>query len=243
MPYFFCIILGFIPSVAWLLFYLQKDVHPESKGMILKIFFYGMLIAVIAAVIEIEISAAFTILGDKLVKTFPALFFIFYHFIIIALVEEFSKFLIVKEKVINDPEFDEPVDVMLYMIIVALGFATLENLLVLFPGKSPFLFQEAVAVITFRFIGATFLHALCSGVLGYFLALSIFEPKKRFRLIVQGIVVATILHGFFNIFIIGIEETTILSVVSLIILLSGLAIFVSFGFRKLKKIASVCRIT
>lgn len=201
-----------------------------------------MLAAVVAAVIEIEIAAGFTILGDKLVETFPALFFLLYHFIVIALVEEFSKFLIVKEKVINDPEFDEPVDVMLYMIIVALGFAALENLLVFFPGKEPFLLKEALAVIVFRFIGATFLHALCSGTLGYFLALSIFEPKNRFRLIIQGIVIATILHGFFNISIIEIEKRTILSIVFLIILLSGLAIFVSFGFRKLKKIASVCKI-
>lgn len=241
MIYFFFIILGLTPSIIWLLFYLRKDAHPESNRMILKIFFYGMLVAIIAAVIEIEIAAGFAILGDRLVVTFPFLFFLLYHFIVIALVEEFSKFLIVKEKVINDPEFDEPVDVMLYMIIVALGFAALENLLILLPGKETFIFQEALAVIAFRFIGATFLHALCSGALGYFLALSIFEPKKRLRLIIQGIVTATILHGLFNIFIIGIEERTILSIVSLIILLSGLAVFVSFGFRKLKKMASICK--
>jgi RsiW-degrading membrane proteinase PrsW (M82 family) len=36
----------------------------------------------------------------------------------------------VRLKALRDPEFDEPIDAMLYMIIVALGFATIENILV-----------------------------------------------------------------------------------------------------------------
>jgi len=249
MIYLFYIFLGLAPSAIWLLFYLRKDAHPESNRMILKIFFYGMLAAVIAALIEIGISGALVIVGENWFKTFPFLFFVLYHFIIIALVEECSKYLIIREKVINNPEFDEPVDTILYMIIIALGFAALENILVLFSGKEPFLFGEAIAITSFRFIGATFLHALCSGTLGYFLALSFFESKKRLKLIIKGVVIATLLHGLFNISIIGIEEgltsqNSLLlnsSVISLVIILSGLAFFVSFGFRKLKKMASICK--
>lgn len=249
MIYLFYIFLGLAPSVIWLLFYLQKDAHPESNRMILKIFFYGMLAAVIAALIEIGISGALVTVGGNWLKIFPFLFFALYHFIIIALVEECSKYLIIREKVINNPEFDEPVDTILYMIIIALGFAALENILVLFSGKEPFLFGEAIAITSFRFIGATFLHALCSGTLGYFLALSFFEPKKRLKLIIKGVIIATLLHGLFNISIIGIEEgltsqNSLLlnsSVISLVIILSGLAFFVSFGFRKLKKMASICK--
>jgi len=156
MTYLFYIILGFAPSIIWLLFYLRKDAHPESKRMVLKIFLYGMLSAVLAGLIEIEISAGLSFFGENLLQRFPFVFFLVSQFIIIALVEELSKFLIVKEKVISNPEFDEPVDTMLYMIITALGFAALENILVLFLGND----------------------ALCSGTLGYFLALSFFEPKK-----------------------------------------------------------------
>lgn len=242
MTYLLLIPLGLAPSVIWLLFYLRKDAHPESNQMILKIFFYGMLAAVIAALIEIGFSLPLKTFGAKLLETFPLLFFLFYHFIIIALVEEVAKFLVVREKVIKDPEFDEPVDAMLYMIIVALGFAALENILVLFLGKGSPLLGQALVITIFRFIGATFLHALCSGTLGYFLALSFFETKKRTKLLVKGLVLAIILHGLFNISIIGIEKNLFFSVVFLIILLTGLALFVSFGFRKLKKIASICKI-
>ena len=242
MNYLFYIIFGLAPSIIWLLFYLRKDAHPESNKMIIKIFFYGMLVAIIAAVIEIGIFFGLSLFGKNLTETFPILFFIFYHFIVIALVEEIAKYLIVKEKVINDPEFDEPIDAMLYMIIAALGFAALENLLVLFPGKEPFLFKQTANISAFRFIGATFLHALCSGTLGYFLALSIFEPKRKIKLILIGIIIATILHGLFNISIIGIETNLTIATAVLIVLLTGLALFVSFGFRKLKRLASICKI-
>lgn len=254
MIYPIYIFFGLAPSIIWLLFFLRKDVHPESNRMILKIFFYGMLAAIIAALIELEFSWILQAAVGEWIGAFPVLFLVVYHFLIIALVEELSKYLVVKAKVINNPEFDEPVDVMLYMIIIALGFAALENILVLFTGKEPFLFYETfrktIAISFFRFIGATFLHALCSGTLGYFLALSFFEPKKRLRLIAKGLGIAVLLHGLFNISIIRIEESLIsqnfplfiFSLISLIIILTGLGFFVSFGFRKLKKIASICKI-
>jgi len=250
MTYLFYIILGFAPSIIWLLFYLRKDAHPESKRMVLKIFLYGMLSAVLAGLIEIEISAGLSFFGENLLQRFPFVFFLVSQFIIIALVEELSKFLIVKEKVISNPEFDEPVDTMLYMIITALGFAALENILVLFLGNEPILIKEAITITSFRFIGATLLHALCSGTLGYFLALSFFEPKKQIKLIFKGILIAVLLHGLFNTSIMIIEESLAeknyfllaFSVIFLIILLSGSAFFISSGFKKLKKMASVCKL-
>jgi len=250
ITYIIFIILGFTPSIIWLLFYLRKDAHPESKRMILKIFLYGMLSAVLAGLIEIEISVGLSFFGGNFLQRFPFLFFLVSQFIIIALVEELSKFLIVKEKVISNPEFDEPVDTMLYMIIAALGFAALENILVLFLGNELLLIKEAIIITSFRFIGATLLHALSSGTLGYFLALSFFEPKKRIRLIFKGIIIAVFLHGLFNTSIMIIEGSLAkkdyllltFSIIFLVILLSGSAFFISLGFRKLKKLASICNL-
>jgi len=254
--YILYIPLGLLPSIIWLLFYLRKDRHPESKKMIVKIFFYGMLAAVIAAIAEIStIQACFFFQANVPfdLTPFSFLFFLSYHIIVIGLIEETAKFLIVKEKVIDDPEFDEAPDAMIYMIVAALGFAFLENLLylspVLFP-KSGLLLREAALVAGFRFIGATFLHALASGTIGYFLALSIFNPKKRKRLLTVGIIMAALLHGLFNISIIGIGQgpetnNSLLSGLSLIFLIGTiifLALFVSLGFKKLKKIKSICKL-
>ncbi len=245
------VFFGLAPSIIWLLFFLRKDSHPESKRMILKIFFYGMFIAPAAALIEVGI---FRIISGSWTKDFPLLFFILYNFFGIALIEEFLKYSVIKQKVLNNPEFDEPLDTMLYMIIAALGFAALENVLVLFPILFPEGFfvgllepltkeslEEAILISSFRFIGATFLHALCSGLVGFFLALSFFETKKRLRLIILGLGVATLLHALYNFSIIKTRENFYFVLVPIIILI-GLAFFVSFGFRRLKKLKSVCKI-
>jgi len=250
MIYIFFIIFGLAPSIIWLLFYLKKDTHPESKRMVLKIFIYGVLIVILAAVVEIGLSAGLVFFLGKQVESFPFLFFLIYHFIIIALVEESSKYLVVREKVINNKEFDEPVDAMIYMIIVALGFAALENVLILFSAEQPYILKEALLVSSFRFLGATFLHALASGVVGYFLAMSFFQPTKRFLLITKGLIIGAILHGIFNISIMEIEKGLVgenmplfvSAFAFLVIFLTGLSFFVSRGFKKLKKINSTCQV-
>jgi len=258
MIYLLYLILGLAPSIIWLLFFLRKDVHPESNRMIILVFLLGIAIVPLVAIAEcLPISFDF----DCFLPWFFENFFpspwggLLYMFLGIALIEEVGKYLVVKFKVLRDPEFDEPLDVMLYMIIAALGFAAIENILVLFFPEKPLLIQEASVITAFRFVGATFLHALCSGTIGYFLARSFFHPKKKRLLLFVGFGLATILHGLFNFSIIKIGESLIVKagtitiansqvfyshLTLLVAILVGLAIFVTLGFKNLKKIASVC---
>jgi len=255
MTLIFYLIFGLMPSLIWLLFYLRKDAHPESNKMILKIFFWGMISAAIAAAIEIAISKL--LLANGTSKEFAALFplpsFLFYHFLLVSFIEEMSKFIVVKAKVLKSPEFDEPLDLMLYMIIAALGFAALENLLyllpLLFPDREMTLSQAGV-ISFFRFAGATFLHALSSGTIGYFLAKSIYKKRSKILALISGIALATLLHGLFNISIIGLEtglsnSDNVLFAISigfLAALLVSMSVGVSNGFKRLKGLAGVCKI-
>jgi len=223
-----------LPSTIWLCFYLRKDVHPESNRQVIKIFFYGMLAALPVFFIEQGFSQ---ILSDLNVS--QILFSILSVFIGVALVEEVFKYLVVRDKVLSDPEFDEPIDAMLYMIIAALGFAALENILIFFSEVFEKFYQPFLLSII-RFIGATFLHALCSGLVGYYLAKSFFEIKKRLKLLITGLGIATILHGLYNFSIMEIEGDQRF-IIPIIILIS-LAIFVSLSFKRLKKLASICKI-
>lgn len=249
------IFFGVLPSIIWLLFYLRKDAHPEPKRMILKIFLYGMLATAPALLLELGIFQIIKLLPFNMPTILISLFYIFLG---VALVEEMLKYLIVKGKVLNNPAFDEPLDIMLYMIIAALGFAAMENILTLLPIDSYFGFGKILSISFLRFVGAVFLHTLCSGTIGYFWALSIYEKRNRFRLLLTGISTAVILHGAFNFFIMNIEKSMIVkngmsviidfglfafSVLSLIIILISLALFVFSGFRKLKKLKAVCKIT
>lgn len=220
MIYLAYTIFGFLPSIIWLRFYLKKDIHPESKKMILKIFFWGMFITIPALLFE---------LGFQYFWGHIAILNIF---IGIAFTEEFFKYLVVHIKVLRDPEFDEPVDAMIYMIIAGLGFAALENLLILFKLGPTYSIGDAFSVTLFRFISATFLHALCGATIGYFLALSFFKPANRKKLVAIGLGITTLLHGIYNFSII--EVGGWLSFFIPAIVLICLAIFVSFAFRKVK---------
>lgn len=236
MSYPLYAIFGVIPSFLWLLFYLPKDKHPEPKKMVLKIFFYGMLAALPAIFLEMGIIKMIA----ELISTKNLFTRIFNVFIGVASVEEVLKYLVVKGKILNHPEFDEPTDLMLYMIISALGFAALENILVLFSLGKVFLFEITFQISIFRFLGATFLHALVSGSLGYFLALSFFELKKQKRHLVKGFVISVFLHGLYNFSII--EGEGVISFFVPIVILISLAVFLTAAFKRLKKIKSICKI-
>ena len=223
------IIFGILPSIIWLLFYLRRDSHPEPKKMILKIFFYGAIITIPAILFETLFFEVVKISGLAI----PAAFIV-NIFLGVALIEETLKYSVIKQKVFNNPEFDEPVDAMIYMIVAALGFAAAENLLILFPLQNPFL-SEIFEISFLRFLGATFLHALCSAVVGYFIGLSFYRKRERNKLILIGLIIAILLHGFYNFFIIKIEKgLNLLMAFSLLIIT---AVFVSSGFKKLKNLA------
>lgn len=235
MTYPVYIALGILPSFIWLAYYLRKDTHPESTPMILKIFLWGMLIALPAVFIELGVLETF-----KQLKI-PELATVFLNvFIGVALVEEMLKYLIIREKVLNHHEFDEPTDAAIYMIIAALGFAAIENILILFQLGPTFLFGKALEISIFRFWGATLLHALASGLIGYFLALSIMAKQNKSKMLIFGLTVGVLLHGLYNFSIMKINNGY--KFLLPLIIIAGLSIFIYFGFKKLRKLESVCKI-
>jgi RsiW-degrading membrane proteinase PrsW (M82 family) len=215
------------PSFLWLNFYLREDQRPEPKSMVFKVFIFGIAIASLAFFGE-------RFLIEKIEKlSFSPLVIDFLKiFLGVALVEEFLKFLVVREIVFESKELDEPIDCMIYMIISGLGFAAAENLILLFPFKSE-VFPKLFQISFLRFVGATFLHALSSAILGFFIGLSFFRKRERVKLIFWGLFFATLLHGFYNFFIIEFGEKAGLLLSSSLILVS--AYFVSNFFKKLKE--------
>lgn len=184
--------VGFLPSLFWLVLYLRKDEHPEPRYLITRTFFMGLVLAPLAVIAQYIFSQIILSFDSSIqISTYS------WFYVGAALIEEVVKFLAIQFMVIHNPEFDEPVDAMEYMIAAALGFAAIENILVLFqaiPGGAP----DAIQVWFYRFAGATFLHALSSAVVGYFLALSWFHQKHSEKLVMIGLVLATIIHFVFN---------------------------------------------
>jgi RsiW-degrading membrane proteinase PrsW (M82 family) len=233
------IVFGILPSLTWLFYYLSKDLHPEPKKMILKVFLWGALITI--PVFFVQIGFAHLLEKTNLNPTISSLI---YWFLVIAFSEEFFKYLVVKIKVINSPYLDEPLDIMLYMVVAALGFAALENILYLFTPTGQMSFNQLIdrtLLISFvRFIGATFLHTLCSAVIGYSLAISFCEVKKKYLPLGAGLIMATLLHGIYDFSIMTLSGYAKFAVPVIVII--ALAFLVFSGFERLKRLKSVCKI-
>ena len=241
MTYILLLPFALAPSLIWLAFFLRKDTHPEPNRMILKVFLLGMLVTIPAIYIETFLE------GFLSSFSLPRIGYLFLYFLAgIALVEELLKYLVVRFGVFSNSALDEPVDVMLYMIIAGLGFAAFENILLLFRLIQTYPVTDIFLVNTVRFVQAVFLHALVSGLFGYFLAFSLVRSrtsnmkksgfKQQGFLFFFGFFSATILHGLFNFYIFYIGGQSFFLLLLPVIPLAAIAVFISFGFRQLKNL-------
>jgi RsiW-degrading membrane proteinase PrsW (M82 family) len=227
------IIFGFLPGIVWLFFYLKEDPRPEPKYLIFLTFISGGISAIFAFLIQTFTNQTLKDYDLLPLNENSSLGFIITLFIFYAFVEEIAKFLFTYLTVFKNKNFDEPVDAMIYMIVNALGFATLENIGILTNNEIvQGTFINLIEITSFRFIGATLLHTLTSGIIGYFWALSIRKFNYKIPLIL-GIFLATILHTLFNLFII-IFGNNIITFLFLIII--GMFLLVDFEKLKYKKI-------
>ena len=235
LPYSILLIfLGFVPSLIWLNFYFREDCHPEPKSLLTKVFLMGIIVSPLAILLQLLLVKCE---GMSSLKSFCLPFGFLQpnsveFFMWSAFVEELIKFYAIKLVILNNPEFDEPIDAMIYIMAAALGFAAIENTLIVFQ-TTPDGVAVTINTLILRFIGATLLHALASGLLGYFLAISWFFQHHRKKLIVIGLLMATLFHFTFNIVIFSFEGqiTALLYTTSLLL---GMAFLVSILFDRLK---------
>lgn len=209
-------ILGFVPGIIWLFFFLQEDAHrPEPKRLIISTFFLGGLVTFL--VLPLQILAKYALLAGGVSDV--NLFYIFS----LAALEELLKFAVVFFWVLRRKEFDEPIDAMVYMVVAALGFATIENIATALRATN------GIELLTLRFIGATLLHSLSSGIVGYYWARGIIACKQA-QYVALGLFFGIVFHTIFNYLMIvwgpGVRVTGLLIL---------LGLFVLYDFERLKK--------
>jgi len=191
--------LAFLPPLLWLWFWLKEDDHPEPKREILLVFLAGMLGVVVAIILENSFSSA-----NLVFQKFFGYDFFWLQILNIfgfAFLEEITKTAAAFFTAIRSKYFDEPVDAMIYMVAAALGFAALEN--ILFLGESLKIgVTQSIMVSALRFINALLIHVSATAIIGSAFAFSFFHKERRLRELFIGLFFATLLHGFYNFFII-----------------------------------------
>ena len=223
---FFSLFFSLLPALIWLFFYLKKDPHPEPKKKIFLAFLSGYLIAFFAFFAE-----SFLVFSFSLSFSYFPLFII-----LLAFFEESLKLFVFKRTIEKDKDYDEPVDAMIYLISISLGFSATENL---FDFLKPnfhyfYFFQNAYS----RFFSSVFLHGLTGAILGFFIGLSFYKDEKiKKRMTFLGFSLASLFHALYNLVIF--KDFDNIFIDKIVIVFSSLTLvflFVIFGFQKLKKI-------
>lgn len=184
----FSFTLAVIPALFLIrYFYNQDSLKKEPKGLIVKVFFLGILSTIPVIIIEI-------ILGEfnKLLPAESMQFFAFKAFVVAAFSEEFLKFLVVRYYPFRKTDFDEVMDGIVYAVTASLGFACLENIIYVINGG----FLTALI----RAITAVPLHALSAGVMGYYIGEAKFASDKKIRMsfFLRGLFYAILIHGIYD---------------------------------------------
>ena len=182
-------LLAVAPSMIIIIYIYFKDkFEKEPLHMLIKSFFLGATISValtfaIGFALKQFISPLdVNSISDMLVKAC----------LVVALVEEFSKYVVVRYFAQKNKEFDEPFDGIVYAVMVSMGFATLENVLYVFVYG----FETGVA----RAFTAVPAHATFAILMGYFMGKAKFS-NNRFVLNMTGLLVATLFHGAYDFFL------------------------------------------
>ncbi len=190
---------GLIPALFWLWFWLREDKgHPEPWGLIASAFLAGMLVVPIA--LPLQEYAKDQFLGDE-------------RMLVWVMVEEILKYCAALIVVLWNRAVDEPIDTIIYMISIALGFSALENALFIYNPLLAGNYIDSFVTGNFRFLGATLLHVLASGTVGVFMALAFYKRDiLKILWATFGLFIAILLHWLFNHYIVNASGQQILGV-------------------------------
>jgi RsiW-degrading membrane proteinase PrsW (M82 family) len=188
MDIFFLLALALAPGAAIGLFIYWKDKHErEPIGLVVTSFFMGVLSTIVTLIISLPIDKIIPIKEASLTEQ------AIHAFLLVALIEEFSKFIFVQWVLYPNKNFNEPFDGIVYAVSVGLGFAGFENILYVFNS------DNSVATGIMRMFTAVPAHATFAVLMGYFLGKAKFEHGKSYYSWL-GLGVATLLHGAYDYF-------------------------------------------
>ena len=183
------IILSLFPGLfIAFLFYLYVDRYEkEPTGPVILSFMLGMVASAITYLLEEYLSNMFPQVQTKLWSAFV------FALLGVSFVEEVTKIMVFWAYPKRIEAFNEPLDGIIYFVIIAMGFATVENILY---GAI-----YGLETILIRSITAVPAHGIFGVMIGYAFGMQKFSHLDR-KQALYIIGYAILLHGVYDFFII-----------------------------------------
>ncbi|MBT7122394.1 MAG: PrsW family intramembrane metalloprotease, partial [Clostridia bacterium] len=184
----YLIFLAVAPVAVLIVFILLHDRYDrEPFSMLLKVFFFGMLISIPILGVEMLLSR-FNFFKGIIGVAIQA-------FVVVGFTEEFFKRFVVIKSALYHKEFNEKLDGIVYCVIASLGFALVENVMYVFQFS-----EISASVWLTRAIVSVPAHMLLGIIMGYYLGMSKFGDKdgKTRNYYLMSLVAPAVLHGLFD---------------------------------------------
>jgi len=147
---------------------------------------------------------AFTTTGDVI--------YVFLNAVVgVGLIEEYSKWIFLRYNLFRRNAFNEPLDGIIYSLMIAMGFAAFENVM--------YVYQGGIQVALMRAFTAVPAHAAFGIIMGYYAGKAKFSfGRRRSSLLTLGLLYAALLHGLYDFFLLQ-EENAYLALLSAVVLI------------------------
>ena len=185
-----------VPPILILLFFVLTDRFKEPKITIITVFFLGFLICLPAGILN-QLSHDFFFNGSDYSENLTG------SFLGPAWAEELLKFSILYLIILKRDEFNEPMDGLVYGVVVSLGFATYENYTYVYEWASTVAKEENYDFLKFSYhvakagsYSAIPMHGLNGAVMGYYFGLYAFSGNKNY--LALSLILPYLFHGFYN---------------------------------------------
>lgn len=211
--------LAIAPGIAICIYIFLKDIYnKEPKRLLLASFLLGILTIIPPFFFEKTLQPFFS---NGLLHT--GLF----AFAVVAFSEEISKFFVLRYYCYTRKNFDEPLDGIVYSVMISMGFATIENII--------YVFNYGYSTAIVRMFLSVPAHATFAVVMGYFAGKAKYDSKNSFRLLVTGLFWAVFFHGSFDFFIFLQNSPDVKPFVSDSLLFAGAIVSYFFAIRMSRK--------
>lgn len=178
------LIFSLVPTILLVWFTLHTDrKDKEPKKNIIICLLSGILTISLAIFLE---NAVMPYFSNNIVLTY-----------VWATIEEISKIGIFFLFILDNKHYDDIYDGVIYMALIALSFAGLENIMYAFSESTV---SDSISLALMRDLTTVPLHVICGIVIGFFISIGNFskDKYKKYLNFSLAVIIPSFIHGTYN---------------------------------------------